>query len=539
MSTDVHQQNEALPPIIRAMSEAGFYPHPAPAIELRQTHTSYVVLAGDFVYKIRKPVHFAFIDCSTPELRRELCESEVRLNRRLSPDVYLGVVPILRAAGRYSIGDSSDNAHADVTEFAVKMRRLPEERRLDVMIVRGEAGAQDIHSVAEVVGSFHARAPDSNSWKYGAAANIWRMAIANLAEIEQLVTEPSIDSKLADIEAYSRRFITGHWEMLNGRARAGQVREGHGDLRADAVYLTRDGIRIVDCLEFDERLRYGDIANEAGFLAMDLERLGRPDLSNELASYFAADVETSILLPFYKAYRATVRAKVEYLQSRQQECSDQERSIARANALRYLELALGYPGTPKALLVVCGASGTGKSTLARKLSEYLGFAIVNSDSERKQIAGIEPTTRAVSSYKQGIYTPEMTTRVYDALARDARGVLKQGKGVILDATFNSRHQRALVSDLARQERIEPLFIECRAEPDEVIRRLRAREQDTTQVSDAAAEIYLAQVNDFEPLSEISSKLHLTVDTAPDLAPAIAEVERRVFSQRLSTVVHTL
>ena len=527
MATHVREQNGILPPLIQAMSESALYPHPTPSIDVKQTHTSYVVLAGDFAYKIRKPVHFAFIDCSTPELRRELCESEVKLNRRLSPDVYLGVVTIVRAAGAYRLLENAQPGNPEAVEFAVKMRRLPEDRRLDAMISRDEVTSKQIDSVASVIADFHARAPALHSWKYGSAVNIWRMAITNLAEIEQLVTDPPIQQKLTAIEAYSRSYIAGHWEMLDSRARAGRVREGHGDLRADSIYFISDGIRIIDCLEFDERLRYGDIASEVSFLAMDLERLGRPDLSRHLAAYFSGDVDTGILLPFYKSYRAMVRAKVEYLRSRQEDCSDEQRRVALANTLRYFELALSYQGMPKSLLVVCGASGTGKSTLARKLSEYLGFRVFNSDSIRKELAGIEPTARAASSYKQGIYTPEATARVYEMLAKQAEAVLDQDTGVILDATFNSRQQRALVIGLGKQHHVEPLFIECRAGHDEVIRRLRERARDAKRVSDADVEVYLAQMKQFEPLSEFSPAQHLIVDTALDAASAIAEVERRI------------
>src|SRR6516162_9662791 len=312
-----------LPPVIEAMLQREFYPHPASDIELRQTHTSYVLLAGEFAYKVRKAVRFAFIDCSTAARRRALCQREFELNRRLSPDVYLAVVAIVHSGGRIILDQITVNP-ASAMEFAVKMRRLPEERRLDLMIKRDAATADNIREIANTLRNFHASTPNTHSWAYGAAASIWRMTIGNLVEIEQLGPAPPLLRKIAQIEAYSRRYIAAHWELLNSRAREGCVREGHGDLRADAVYLTSNGVRIIDCLEFDERLRYGDIANEVAFLAMDLDRLGRPDLSQELLAQFTGDPDLSVLIPFYKSYRATVRAKVELLRSRQEDSAIQD-----------------------------------------------------------------------------------------------------------------------------------------------------------------------------------------------------------------------
>jgi len=522
----------SLPPIIEAMLKPEFYPHPATGIELRQTHTSYVLLAGEFAYKVRKAVRFAFIDCSTAARRFALCQRELELNRRLSPDVYLAIVAIVRSGGRITLDHGTDNS-ADAAEFAIKMRRLPEDRRLDVMIKRDVASADDIRAIANRIGSFHASTPNTHSWAYGAAANIWRMTIGNLIEFEQLAPGAPLLRKIAQVEAYSRRYIAAHWELLNHRARGGCVHEGHGDLRADAVYLTSNGIRIIDCLEFDERLRYGDIANEVAFLAMDIERLGRPDLSHELTGHFVEDLDLALLLPFYKSYRATVRAKVELLRSCQEDCAAQDKETAFGSAVHLLDMALNYAQGPKAMLIVCGASGTGKSTLATMLGEHLNFNIFSSDVLRKQLAGVEPNTPAAALYNQGIYTPEFTRRVYAALLTEAKRLLNTGKGVILDATFNQRSQRHLAAEGAKQAGVQPLFIECRADKDVVIQRLSQREHDSQRVSDATAEIYLAQIREFEPLDEVPAAWHQVADTTHDLEAAVTEIERKVYSAAIS------
>jgi aminoglycoside phosphotransferase family enzyme/predicted kinase len=526
------REQGSLPPVIEAMLKPEFYPHPATAIELRQTHTSYVLLAGEFAYKVRKAVRFAFIDCSTAARRFALCQRELALNRRLSPDVYLAIVAIVRSGDRITLDQGTDNS-ADAMEFAVKMRRLPEDRRLDVMIKRDIASADDIREIAKTIGSFHASTPNTHSWAYGAAANIWRMTIGNLIEFEQLAPSAPLLRKIAQVEAYSRRYVAAHWELLNRRARDGCVHEGHGDLRADAVYLTSNGIRIIDCLEFDQRLRYGDIANEVAFLAMDVERLGRPDLSNELTGHFVGDPDFALLLPFYKSYRATVRAKVELLRSYQEDCAAQDKQTAFSSAVHLVDMALNYAEGPNALLIVCGASGTGKSTLATMLSKHLNFNILSSDVVRKQLAGVEPKTPAAALYNQGIYTPEFTGRVYASLLAEAKRRLNTGKGVILDATFSKRCQRQLVVETAKQAGVKPLFIECRADKAVVVQRMWQREHDSQRVSDATAEIYLAQIREFEPLDEVPSAWHQVVDTTHDLEAVVTEIARKVYSAAIS------
>lgn len=522
-----------LAPVIQAMLTPEFYPHPAPSVELKQTHTSYVLLAGEFAYKVRKPVRFAFIDCSTVIRRRALCHCEIELNRRLSPDVYLEVIAICQRDGRIVFSESSETG--DAVEFAVKMRRLPEERRLDFLIKRGIAAAPDIRAISNTIRNFHAITPNTHSWDYGAAANIWRMTIGNLIEIEQLVPPEPLSKKITQIEAYSRRYIAAHWELLNARAHQGHVHEGHGDLRADAVYLTSNGIRIIDCLEFDERLRYGDLANEVAFLAIDIDRLGRSDLAQQLIDQFAGDRDAAVLMPFYKSYRATVRAKVELLRSRQPDSGVEEKKAALASAGQLLGLALKCAAAPRALLIVCGASGTGKSTLAAALSEHLGLTILSSDVLRKRLAGIAQDTSAAAPYNQGIYASEFTARVYDSLIVAAKKLLNADNGVILDATFGKRNQRQLLIDTIREIGIKPLFVECCADEDVIIRRLKKRENDSHRVSDANAGIYLSQIKEFEPLDEIPPALHEVVDTADDLTQISLRIERRIYSSQYSSI----
>jgi aminoglycoside phosphotransferase family enzyme/predicted kinase len=521
-----------LPPMIEAMSTPEFYPDPADRVELRQTHTSFVFLAGDFAYKVRKPVVLSFIDCGTPAKRGELCQQEIKINRRLAPDIYLGVIPIVWRAGRYRF-DQVAGDRANAVDFAVKMRRLPDDCRLDHLIETKCARRENIQAIAQRLADFHRGVSCCAAWTYGSAAQVWQLIVGNLNEVRDLAADTLTHDRLSAIGDFSRGYIATHWDFINQRARNGRVCDGHGDLRCDSVYLLADGIRIIDALEFSERLRYGDVAADLAFLAMDLDRLGRQELAEELVRAYALaadDPDLEVLLPLYKCYRATVRAKVELIRSRQADCVVDERVIARERARVYLELARTYTETsgPQALVVVCGLPGTGKSTLALALHQKTGFPILASDAERKRLAGVPPAARLDSRYGEGAYSEDFNRRVYRSLINQAETLLRAGGGVILDATFRRRDERALVSELAGRFDLKLIFVECRAEKSEVIRRLVERSSHVNEISDATVNIYLAQLREFEPLTEIPPASHIVAnsDGTRDAATVIAQVERR-------------
>lgn len=521
-------------PLIDAMSLPGFYPEAPDRVELRQTHTSYVFLAGDYAYKVRKPITLPFIDCSTPTRRRDLCERELSLNRRLSPAVYCGVLPLIYREGEYRLDAGPTDADV-IVDFALKMHRLPEERRFDHLLETGSATLDDVRRIAEHLARFHAKVTSEEGWNYGSAGSVWRLVMGNLQETADLAADTVTHDRLELIRTFSRRFIAAHWEFLNQRARDGRVRDGHGDLRGDSIYLLPDGISIIDALEFSERLRYGDVAAEVAFLAMDCDRLRQPDYAKELVRAYALaadDADLELLQPFYKCYRATIRAKVELIKSRQEDCPLAARVLAREQARRYLDLACGYAehAPARGLLIVCGLSGAGKSTLARTLRQHTSFTVLTSDAERKRLAGVAPTARLAAPYGEGIYRAEFSARVYRSLIAQAEDLLKSDQGVIIDATFLRRDERALVNDLARRTRAVPIFIECRAPRDEVVRRLIERNTRVHEMSDANVRIYLAQIAEFEPLDEIPPACHVVADTTHDLDALFAELERRMFAR---------
>jgi len=506
----------SLPALVEAMMRPDFYPERPDQVELVQTHISYVFIAGAFVYKLKKAVRFSFIDCTDLGHRRRLCEEEIRLNRRLAPDVYLGVYPILATSAGFVLGEKSA-AHHVIVDHVIKMRRLPAERMLDRMLARSEISLATIHALVPIIANFYRTASSAHAVKYSAASAIWRLVVGELMDTESLVGFTLNADELRTIETYCRGFLSSHWKMLNARADAGRVREGHGDLRAEHICIEDGKISIFDCVEFSERLRTCDIASEAAFLAMDLDRLDARDLAVELVGALAAsmhDDELPLLMPFYKCYRALIRGVVESLRSRQADPDSREHNSAIAAARQYFSLASGYAiDAAPAIIVVCGLSGSGKSTLALALHYRFGFPVISSDRTRKQLSSIPAETSAADGYRSGIYVDAITQSTYSAMLEDAQRVLGDTTGVILDATYQDPAHRAAVLGLASRIGAPILFIECRAGDTEIRRRLAERQKQGHNPSDATVEVYLRQLKDFVALSEIPASSHLIADTA--------------------------
>ncbi len=519
----------SLPPLVEAMRQPSFYPDCPGRVELRQTHISYVFLAGEFVYKVKKPVRFTFLDYSTLHKRHHFCQEEVRLNRRLAPAIYMSVLPIVQRQGNFVLGGGVEEAlSSEVAEYAVKMRRLPEDRMLDALVQGDRVGEEEIDAITQKLATFHGQAASDRAAVYGAPAGIWKRLADNFRETERFIGRTIPMRRFAAVEKYSRRFMEKHRGIFKLRVQEGKIREGHGDLRAEHICLT-DGIVVFDCIEFDERLRYCDVASEMAFLAMDLDFLGAPLLSRRLIATYAEKTQEDAfltLLPFYQCYRAYVRGKVESLKSQEPEVPLRERERAMVQAERYFRLSHRYArGAPSpAILIVCGMVGTGKSTLARSLGDLSGFDLLNSDAVRKRLARIPKTVRATSGYRGGLYHDSFTHLTYSTLLAEAQRSLKGGRGVIVDATFKDPQHRRLFLQGAEELGAPVLFVECQTREQEIIRRLREREQQPEEVSDATIEVYLRQRDVFVSFSEMGDRTHLTVNTEKELEKSLEKIE---------------
>jgi aminoglycoside phosphotransferase family enzyme/predicted kinase len=474
-----------LPLLIEALSVPSAYPFAATDVEVRQTHISVVFLADRSVYKIKKPLALDFLDFSTLEKRRHFCDEEVRLNRRLAPQVYLGVVPIVRRNGGVVLeGDG------EVVEWAVKMQRLPEEATLLARLRRGEVDRERIAALAGRIAAFHRQATSGAAIRaQGRLAVVARNVRENLEQARAQVGLALRQTVFDRLRSLTESALSRFGPLIEERARRDMPRDTHGDLRLDHIYLFPEqappkDLVIIDCIEFNERFRFADPVADMAFVAMDLAFRGRRDLAAAFsAAYFraAADDEGAALLPFYRAYRAAVRAKVEGLEQTEHEIPRTEREAALGQARAHWLLALGELETPvrkPCLVLVGGLPGSGKSTLALGLAARADFTVIRSDIVRKDLAG--------SNSGEELYSTEQTRQTYAECLRRAEELLQDGRRVLVDATFREDAWRRAFLKAAVRWGMPGLFLLCRASPAVVQARLAARRGD---VSDADWAVY--------------------------------------------------
>ena len=521
---------KTLPAYIQVLLDPSAYPERPEQVRLVQTHISYVFLAGAYVYKLKKPVKFAFLDFSTIQSRRRYCEEEVRLNRRLSPDIYLGVVPLTEYDGRVRM----DGAGPPI-DWAVKMRRLPDDRNLEQLIASRKVPDGAGRRLGEAVGRFHLSAERNASiaaigGQAGVAAN-WRDNFAEARPYYGRTLDADLD---AHIRANVAAFLDREQRLLADRDASGFIRDLHGDLRSAQIWILESpddgGVHILDCIEFNQRLRFCDTASDIAFLAMDLSFRGRRDLADELLDRYlevTGDGRLPLLLDFYCCYRAYVRGKVDSLALDEREIDATQRRRLNGRARRYFRLAERYatrPRTPR-LVMLMGVAGSGKSSLARPLAARLGAAWISSDITRKQLAGV-PATQALTPEQ---YSAEQTERTYAALLDMARNELEQGHAVVLDATFLQANRRAPVIELARTAGAPLTVVWCRARQDAIERHLQRREQDPWRTSDAGPAVFREQLAQLEPPIEVDRGAVIRVDTDRPLASLLGQIERRLRS----------
>jgi aminoglycoside phosphotransferase family enzyme len=435
-----------------------------------ETHVSLLHLAGDLVFKVKKPIRTDFLDFSTLAQREAACRREVELNRRLAPDTYLGVA---------HLGSGRD------AEPVVVMRRQPDDRSLAALATSGADLRVPLNQVAAVLARFHREAPHSRRISAaGSAAAVLARWDDNMAQLRRVLPAGFDLAEVDELAAAGRRYVDGRSKLFRERIRAHRVCDGHGDLLASDVFCPVDGPpQILDCLEFDDGLRYGDVLADVAFLAMDLERLGRLDGAQQLLAAYATaadDQWPASLAHFYVAHRAAIRAKVACLRT-----GPAARHDLRAHLdlmRRHLQLATVR------LVLVGGPPGSGKTTLAAALAKAAGWDLLCSDVVRKRLAGVPMTVSAAAAYREGLYAPTRTAQAYQALLHLAAAQLARGRSVVLDATWASpTHRRWAQRQATRSGAVlVELVADASQEVAEV--RLRARAADPTSASDADVEI---------------------------------------------------
>ncbi len=449
--------------------------------KLEETHISWVLISNQYVYKIKKPVNFGFLDYSTLEKRAFFCQKEIELNSRLSKDIYIGVSTIVQTDNGIDI--DKDGALLD---YAVKMKIMPQDRMMDVLLQKNLVTANHLKLLAKIIAKFHQEAEtDEQISLFGSIESNKFNTDENFEQTVDAKPQYLTEYQYNKIKEYTDNFYKNNKTLFESRIKNAKIRDCHGDMYSRNICMASDEkIYIYDCIEFNERFRYSDVASDIAFLLMDLEHYGHYDLSKIFLNYYidySQDNDMLGVLNFYKIYRAFVRGKIAYFQN----------NISEANG--YFDLAFSYlPNKFKpTLIMMCGLTGSGKSYVADRLSEKIDAVVLNSDKTRKQLVNMNENQKDLSDFGKGIYTEKMTKLVYETMSKKALDYLRNGQAVILDATYLTSNLRNDVKEKSAALGIKPIIIYVEVNDNKVIEHFKRRENQNNP-SDGRYEIYLKQ-----------------------------------------------
>lgn len=483
------------PPLIDALLQESAYPHPVERIDLIETHISWVLLTGDFAYKIKRPVVYDFVDFSDLSDRKTYCEKELELNSRLAPELYRDVVPITGKETSPSV-----NGTGDVREYAVKMHEFPQENLLSSQIDRGDLTTEALDNLAVIVSDFHRSIDDTPPDEDYASRELIQ---ANVRENFEAIETDHLEGGILETFRWVREWSEERFEELASlielRRRNGSVRNCHGDMHLRNIVEYAGDINVFDCIEFNESFRWIDVMDEIAFLTMDLTHRGRSDLAHRFLDRYLVNSNQYAGLPllnFYRVYRAMVRCKISYLS----DGSNPDKQLPN-NFYDYLKTARSFTRTPEPVLIIThGLSGAGKTSVSQTLLERIGALRLRSDIERKRMAGVPFKQDGSDATDRDLYSKAMTVRTYDVLKNKAETVLQAGFPVIVDATFLKRNFRREFRSLAEQLEVPFRIINVTCEESELRRRLWKRQDEGDTVSDAGVNVLDQQLDLKEPLT---------------------------------------
>jgi aminoglycoside phosphotransferase family enzyme/predicted kinase len=489
--------------ILKSLLKPESYPEETSGVELIQTHVSYIFLTDQYAYKIKKPVDFGFLNFSTIDRRRFYCNEEVRLNRRLCPDIYEGVVELRETPNGAAFHDNGA-----ILDYAVKMKRLPADRMLDKLVAAGDITADTMRKISRIIAEFHSSAPTSTAIAdHGLLERImynWQENFDQMTPFEE-TTLPASEREC--IRLWVTTFAAENGSVFQRRVDDGFIRECDGDIHLENICLDNGAVHIFDCIEFNDRFRCCDTAADIAFLLMDLDYHGRHDLSDDVIDEYvsiSSDTGVEKLIDFYKIYRAFVRGKVESFRLNDSDISQEEQIAAKNRAIRYFRLARGYIERRQlkpTLFITCGLMGTGKSTLTSQLAFELGVAAYNSDATRKQMAGEPPEKQSRDTFNEGLYNQQAHKFTYAKLLDKADFHLTRGDSVIIDACFTHSDQRSSFAALAQRLAVPFIILHLVCSEEENKRRLLVRETCGVSISDGRLELLADQAAGFEPPDE--------------------------------------
>jgi aminoglycoside phosphotransferase family enzyme/predicted kinase len=515
--------------IIESLSKPGCYPHAPSSVEVIQTHISVIFIAGDLVYKVKKPLDLGFLDFSSTETRRVFCQREVELNSRFAPGWYLGVVWIFEDENGFNLA-----GHGREAEPAVLMKRIPLEYGMPALLSRELVTPSMLDRLSARIAEIHRNAPTGpHISRFGARKVIAQNIRENFNQTERFVGRTLDGETRRTVLDLSLGFLKTHSDLFLRRVDRGFIRDCHGDLHLEHVVIL-NGIILFDCIEFNDRFRYGDTASDIAFLLMDLDYGGFPAYAARLSEGYAdcaQDEECLALFPFYKAYRAYIRGKVASFTLDEPEVTESTKNAETHEAGDYFHLAASYlrPALPPALFLTTGFTGAGKSFLATRLSDRLGVEVFRSDVMRKELFSVAPAAHRLDKYGEGIYTSKASARTYRALLDAAETSLRGGKSVILDAAFLRREAREAAYLVAKAVGARTYVLEC-ACPEGVARtRLEARANQPDEPSDGRWEVYVAQRAEYEPPGPDEEGVMRRWDSTTEHGPFLREIAFEVLT----------
>ncbi|NQU04327.1 MAG: AAA family ATPase [Syntrophaceae bacterium] len=502
------------PKLVDSLTRPEFYPHRPDSVELIQTHISYIFIAGEYVYKVKKDVDFGFLDFTTLEKRKYYCEEELRLNQRLAREIYLDVVPICED----NKGDLHLRDGGTIVDYAVMMKKIPEERMLYRLLEKGVVEIAVMADVARKVSEFHKEAATGGEIdRIGGFETVRHNHEENFQQTEDFIDITIPKGRYGFIRSYVNNFLERNRSLFEKRVAQHRIRDCHGDLHLQHICIA-DDILIFDCIEFNERFRYLDVAAEISFLAMDLDYNGYTEYGKAFIDAYlkySNDSEIMTLLNFYKCYFAYVRGKVIGFKINDRAIDEGERKIAIDTASPYFDLAYKYAARPEkpTLILTAGLMGTGKSVLAKNLATLLDAKIVRSDVIRKEMLNISPSERHYEGFGEGIYSDDKSRKTYEKAIQLAEVELKKGKSAIIDASFKTKGEREMAFRFASSADAEFFIVECVC-PDGIVKeRLDARSSDSKEASNGRWEIFESQRGDFEKIDEFPEHCHIIADSS--------------------------
>jgi uncharacterized protein len=506
-----------LPILIQQMMQSGFYPHSVvEPIQLIQTHVSYVLLTGEFVYKVKKPVNFGFLDFSTLEKRQHFCQEELRLNQRGAAELYLEVLPISQTDEQFQFG-----GNGEVVEYAVKMQQFPQDALLSNLFEQGKLTEEILLELAKVLAEFHLQAPTNDYVRsFGEIPQIRASIDENYEQTEKYIGGPQTQPQFDETRQYTDRFFAEQQALFANRIAQDWIRECHGDVHLRNICLWQDRLWLFDCIEFNEPFRFVDVMFDVAYIIMDLDVRQRSDLSNLFLNAYVeqtGDWEGLSVLPLYASRQSYVRAKVTSFMLDNPSLSDAERQQATESAAQYYTLAWKYTRASQGqLILMSGLSGSGKTTVARQLAKQIGAIHIRSDAVRKHLAGVPLAEKGEAD----LYTPEMSQKTYDRLLHLGIMLASQGYSVILDAKYDRQATRQAAITQAKEQSVPLQILYCEAPFDVLKTRLQQRQDD---ISDATIEVLANQ--QLEPFTEAEQPYVKILNTTHDLEAQLNQIDK--------------